>query len=121
VDQARWMVSHRDVWLSVDASGEWYVQFIAPCDHLDPETNRCRVYQDRFDICRRHEVNTCEATYGEGSEPHLFRNLQELDAYLELRKAGKIRGKKRGEAGKRRNGSEAARSRRDEGRRSASD
>ena len=82
IDQARWMISHRDVWLSVDGGGEWHVQFLASCEHLDAETGRCGIYADRFDICRAHQVATCEGTIGEGSEPIFFRSLREFDVYL---------------------------------------
>jgi Fe-S-cluster containining protein len=88
IDQARWMVSHRDVWLTVDGAGQWHVQFLATCDHLDVEKSRCGIYADRFDICREHEVESCEATHGEGLEPRLFRTLQEFDAYLAGRGTG---------------------------------
>lgn len=87
IDQARWMVSHKDVWLTVDIAGGWFVQFLSTCENLDVETNRCGIYADRFDICRRHEVTDCEATHGEGSEPMLFRTLPEFEAYLAERRA----------------------------------
>lgn len=85
VDQARWMVSHRDVWLTVDGTGEWHVQFLTTCEHLDVVTSRCGIYEERFDICRAHDVRSCEGTLGEGSETMLFRSLAEFDTYLTSR------------------------------------
>jgi uncharacterized protein len=88
IDQARWMVSHRDVWLTVDGTAEWHVQFLATCEHLDVATSRCGIYADRFDICQAHELKDCEGSLGEGSETILFRSLEEFDAYLAGRRVG---------------------------------
>lgn len=85
IDQARWMVSHRDVWLTVDGTGKWHVQFLATCEHLDVATSLCGIYTERFEICRAHDVKSCEGSLGEGTEPILFRSLGEFDAYLAAR------------------------------------
>lgn len=87
IEQMRWMVSHKDVWLYADDEGEWFVQFITPCEELDLVRNRCGIYEDRFSVCRLHGVASCEATLGEGTEARFFRSLREFDAYLESRRA----------------------------------
>lgn len=82
IDQARWLVSHKDVWIFVDSKDRWYAQFSTPCEHLDVLTHRCGIYEDRFQICREYKVQDCEATVGAGTEKRLFRSLEDLDRYL---------------------------------------
>jgi hypothetical protein len=82
IDQARWLVSHRDVWIYVDDKDNWYAQFVTPCEQLDLATQMCGIYEDRFQICRDYKVRDCEATLGSGTEHRLFRTLQELDRHL---------------------------------------
>ncbi|MCD7808529.1 MAG: hypothetical protein LUH02_04240 [Erysipelotrichaceae bacterium] len=37
---------------SLGENGEVIIHYNSPCDYLDTETNRCRVYEQRFQKCR---------------------------------------------------------------------
>jgi uncharacterized protein len=77
----KWLVAHKNVNVYKDYDGDWLVEFISDCEHLDAD-NRCSIYEKRMEICRDHPTEDCERyTEGEYSEI-IFRNLADVEAYL---------------------------------------
>ncbi|GAB4145668.1 MAG: YkgJ family cysteine cluster protein [Planctomycetaceae bacterium] len=57
-DHLRWYMIHRRVSLFVE-DGTWYLMVHADCEHL-MEDNRCGIYEDRPEICRKYTTDECE-------------------------------------------------------------
>ena len=96
IDEVRWFLAHKNVEVFIE-DGDWYVQVYTDCEHLTPE-NRCAIYPRRFDVCRKHSVENCEASEGE-IEAIIFRTTEDFDAYLARRRA-KRKSRKSGKSGK---------------------
>lgn len=79
-DAARWYVTHKSVSVRV-LDGTWYVHFSTPCLKLDGD-NRCKVYEVRPKICRKHPVDACERSEREECYDMVFSSLEQLDKYL---------------------------------------
>jgi Fe-S-cluster containining protein len=95
-DEIRWFLSHENVLVFIDHDDNtWNVQFTTPCRHLGKD-HRCDIYADRFDVCRSHETETCEASGGE-IDAVIFRTAEEYDLWRAATKA-----KRRERKGKRR-------------------
>jgi Fe-S-cluster containining protein len=83
-DDIRWYVSHRNVSVFID-SRRWYLGVKGRCQHLEKD-NRCKIYDRRPRICRRHKVDSCEF-YGEGSvHDHEFNTLKDIEEYMAKRR-----------------------------------
>ncbi|MFO8012412.1 MAG: YkgJ family cysteine cluster protein [Phycisphaerae bacterium] len=93
-EEIRWLLAHENVLVYIDGDdGTWNVQFTTPCTHLDAE-NRCTIYDRRFEICRDHDPETCEASDGEQTDT-VFRTTEDFDRWRRARKARKRRRKQR--------------------------
>lgn len=80
IDQIRWYVLHKNVWVFIDHDDSWNLQFNTPCEKLDE--NLCSIYEKRPQICRSYSTENCER-YGEGdSFKVLFRNLEDFEKWL---------------------------------------
>jgi len=82
-DEIKWFLLHKDIWVYVDNDHSWNIQFNAKCEKL--KNGLCQIYKKRPQICREHSHENCEK-YGYGN-PHkfLFKNLKELENWLEKR------------------------------------
>jgi len=98
VEEVRWFLAHKNVCVYIDADDEsWNVQFHTDCRHLDAD-NGCTIYPRRYDICREHDPEDCEASGAEATDT-VFHTTDEFDAWRKERKAKKRR--KKGKAHKR--------------------
>jgi Fe-S-cluster containining protein len=89
-ENIRWFVSHHNIWVFKD-EGLWYICFDSPCRYLEKD-NRCGIYDERPDICRKYKTDNCEY-HGEENEGFelKFTTPQEVSEYAEeyLRKKKK--------------------------------
>ena len=84
-EEIRWFLAHENVRVYIDADDEsWNVQFHTDCRHLDG-ANRCTIYPRRYDICRDHNPEDCEASEAEAQDT-VFHNTDEFDAWWEKRR-----------------------------------
>ncbi len=84
-DHIRWYLLHENVHVFVEQGGDWYVEFETPCRELD-DGNRCRIYEDRPRICRRHGTDAeavCEFVSDEYAYEQRFSTAAEFEAYLD--------------------------------------
>jgi Fe-S-cluster containining protein len=80
-----WYLYHPGVYIYVDGNDEWSVHFESRCRNLD-ENLLCRVYEQRPDICRGFDPETCEVNDHENTA-YTFRQPGEfLDWLRENRK-----------------------------------
>ena len=88
VDQIRWFLIHKNVWVFIDHDKTWNIQFNTPCEKLDGHL--CSIYEKRPQICRNYSVETCEK-YGDGDAfTVLFKNEDEFKEWLKKdKKLGK--------------------------------
>ncbi len=57
-DDFTWFLYHEGISIYVD-EGEWYMNIESHCKMLDKD-NRCKAYDNRPRICRRHAHHECE-------------------------------------------------------------
>ena len=88
----RWFVAHKDVSILKDRN-KWYVKYATDCEYLD-EHSRCKMYDKRPVMCRRHEIETCEMSGYEDEHDTEFRGIDEFDKWLEEKKMKAKKGKK---------------------------
>ncbi len=82
VDEIKWYLLHKNVWVFIDHDDSWNIQFNSPCEKLDKDGN-CSYYEKRPTICRKHGVENCEK-YGEGdSFKVLFKTIEEFESWFE--------------------------------------
>ena len=80
--EMRWLIVHKNVSICVDEEGDWWVEFATDCTHLGKQ-NECLIYENRPQICRDHEIDSCEMN-GEGEAyPFIFTTEKELNQYIE--------------------------------------
>lgn len=93
-DVIRWYLAHKMIHIYLDEDDCWYFLVNTPCENLVPEG--CRIYEDRFQICRDYSASTCEMTRGVPGEKVLFRTVEDFDRWLEFnRNRKKASGKKK--------------------------
>ena len=74
----------------IDADDKsWNVQFHTDCCHLDAD-NCCTIYPRRYDICREHDPEDCEASEAEPRDT-MFHTTDEFDAWWRQEKAERRR------------------------------
>jgi len=79
-DDLLWMLAHQQVSVYVD-DGAWYLMVHTQCNFLDTDTNLCKIYDTRPEMCREHSVDDCEWHGPYGFEHH-FKSYDEFMAYL---------------------------------------
>jgi len=79
-DQIIWYLLHKDVWVYIDDSGDWYMQFNTVCEKL--ENRRCTYYPHRPHMCRDYDPADCIRYEGEQEEVFFFKNEEDLFRYL---------------------------------------
>ncbi len=93
-EEIRWFLAHENVSVYIDGDdGTWNVQFATPCRHLDAN-NRCTIYRRRYEICRDHDPEGCEASDGEDTDT-VFRTTEDFDRWWRAEKARRRRRKQR--------------------------
>lgn len=81
-DTVRWYLLHRNIQVFVDHDGEWFVEFVTPCEALLPD-HRCGTYESRPQVCRDHgwPIGSCE--HFASPCRHLFQSVGEFEQYLD--------------------------------------
>ena len=80
VEQIRWFLLHKNVWIFIDHDSSWNIQFNTPCEKLDGHL--CSIYETRPQICRDYSVDSCEK-YGDGdSFKVLWKHEEEFTEWL---------------------------------------
>lgn len=88
LENIRWYLSHHKVAIFIQEKG-WYLKVGNRCKHL-AGNGRCKVYDERPAICRKHNVLECEYHYR--SAVREIRTLKQLERYLQenpVRRKGK--------------------------------
>lgn len=80
-ENVKWMVSHKNVQIFKDHEGDWLIEFLTDCEHIDND-NRCRIYDHRMLICRDHPSDSCEKTGEAEYYTLMFRSAKDVDNYL---------------------------------------
>ena len=84
-DEIRWYLFHENVIVYKDNDRDWLVEFQTPCRQLD-ENNKCKVYEKRPGICRKHDLETCQMNGDDEIGNPVFRTIEDLKKYLETQK-----------------------------------
>ncbi|RMD45516.1 YkgJ family cysteine cluster protein [Candidatus Pacearchaeota archaeon] len=81
IDQIRWFLLHKNVWVFIDHDNSWNVQFNTPCTKLSSK-GLCTIYRKRPRICKDYSTESCEK-WGEGkSFKVLWKNAEEFEKWL---------------------------------------
>jgi len=100
-DEIQWLLAHENVEVFRDNSDRtWNLQVHTDCTNLDAN-HRCRIYDDRFQVCRDYEEKTCEASDAE-LDVLMFRTTEEFDAWWAKKKTKKEKKRRRGKKKRRR-------------------
>lgn len=57
-DELSWFLAHQNISVYVEAR-RWHVEVQSRCKHLGTN-NLCEIYENRPDVCRDYEIETCE-------------------------------------------------------------
>jgi len=79
-DELLWYLLHQNIWIFVDDENDWFVQVNSPCEAL--HQRRCGIYRRRPHICREYAVDECTRHAPGDPDKHLFRNAEELLAFV---------------------------------------
>jgi len=82
-ENIRWFLAHKDVSVFVEKR-KWYLQVNNVCEYLTKE-HKCKIYSKRPTICSEHDNSSCEGRFGDFDHEIVFKNLPELDKYLNKR------------------------------------
>jgi len=83
-DDIRWYLCHQGVQVFVE-EGKWYLQVYARCRYLD-DNFRCRNYNNRPNLCRSYDMETCEGTKLDFDYQLHLKSDADLEAYLAKKK-----------------------------------
>lgn len=98
-DDIRWYLCHKNVTVFVE-DGDWYINIINKCRHLDNGSHQCNIYKDRPAICRRYKTADCDLTEGDYDFDMHFTDDGQIAEYMRVkfdnkRKNNKKRKKKK--------------------------
>jgi len=82
-DNIRWYLYHPGIEVYVDHEETWNVLVHSTCQHLQSD-GACGIYETRPQICRDFSERECEPNTGETAEQVLFRNADDLDAWMRI-------------------------------------
>ncbi len=74
-----WLIAHKNISFYVDRK-IWHINFASRCKFLKKD-NRCKIYDKRFSVCRKHDTDSCEDT-GDYDFSEYFNNYDELLNYI---------------------------------------
>ena len=79
-DDMLWMLAPQQISIYVD-EGKWYLMVHTQCQFLDTDTNLCKIYDTRPQMCREHSVDDCEWHGAYDFEQH-FRSYDQLMQFM---------------------------------------
>jgi len=77
-ENIRWYISHQKTSVFIQ-EGTWYLKVGNRCKYLD-NTNRCKIYEKRPAICRKHNPRECE--YHDRNAIREIKTFKQLERYL---------------------------------------
>ncbi len=80
-EDIKWYVAHKNINVYVDEDNEWHVEFLTPCEHLNPETGLCDIYNTRPRICREFSQDECPF-HNDYTEKFTFNKIQDVEDYI---------------------------------------
>jgi len=80
-ENIKWHVCHENVNVFVGEDGEWYIEFLTPCEFLG-EDNKCKIYDKRPKICRSYSQDKCLFYNGGYEEKYTFNKIEDVEAYV---------------------------------------
>jgi len=80
-DEIKWLICHKDVQVYKDHENDWLVEFKTDCEFLD-QNWKCTIYDKRPFVCREHSNTDC-IKHSDDYHKKIFRNLEDVEKYLE--------------------------------------
>jgi len=80
-ENIKWYVCHKNVKVFVDEEGNWYLEFLTPCEFLG-DNNKCDVYERRPKICQKYDADTCLFNNEGYGEKYSFESLEDVEKYI---------------------------------------
>ena len=77
----KWFLAHKNIEIYVDHEGSWMVEFKTECKNLD-ENNKCKIYANRFKVCREHDPSECVINGSGDHFKRIFTKEEEIDEYM---------------------------------------
>ena len=81
-EDIKWYVFHKNVWVYIDFSDDWYVQFNSPCINL--VDGQCTIYDERPPLCKDFPISECEVNTPEMK--FCFKNIKDYEKWLSEKK-----------------------------------
>ncbi len=78
-DDLVWFLYHENTYIYVE-DDDWYLNIDLKCRMLD-ENDRCKVYEKRPRICRKHKLDECEFDDKSYDHDMEFRTPESMQAY----------------------------------------
>ncbi len=89
VEEIRWLLSHKNIFIFKDDENTWHAEFQTPCKYLDNQ-NKCKIYEKRSTVCRDHNHEECELNNEDGFNHILnFSDLDEFDKWAKTTAIGR--------------------------------
>ena len=79
-EEILWYFLHENVEVFIE-DGKWHVLFNAKCIGLD-DNWKCSIYEKRPNICKDHDIKSCERYDKDNPDNIYFKNYKEFLAYL---------------------------------------
>jgi uncharacterized protein len=81
LDQIRWFLLHKDVWIFVDNDDSWNMQVNNACEKLTNE-GMCGYYEERPAICREYSASSCEKNGDGDSFKVIWKSVDEFEKWV---------------------------------------
>ncbi len=91
-DEISWFLAHENISVYVEGR-RWHVEVRNRCKYLTRQ-NRCRIYNNRPDVCREYDIESCEYPDRPAHTLH-FDTRDEFDAWWARKRARERRRRKR--------------------------
>jgi uncharacterized protein len=83
-DDIRWYLCHENINVFLE-EGQWYVSVMSDCRHLDNDSGKCGIYEERPKICRQFDPTGCEYRCDEYGYDLHFTNDKEMADYIRIK------------------------------------
>ena len=83
-DQIIWMLHHENIVVYQDYEDCWFVEFKTKCKNLG-EDHKCQIYDERPQLCEDHKAEECEHYNDDSPYQIIFREVDDVKAYLKIK------------------------------------
>src|SRR4030042_2168604 len=83
-DDIRWYLCHKNITVFVE-DGDWYLNINNKCRHLSGNDHRCRIYNNRPNICRKYRHSDCDFVEGEYDYQLHFVSDRQMQEYIKIK------------------------------------